>query len=235
MKTLRLKLFQETACYKKPLAFKVGETYPLPPYSTVKGWAHALLDADRFIPMRVSVQGRYETKLVDYQTHYLFKKRDVAEFPLVLNGLGIESYNYQKINKMPLYTHLLYGVELLLHIEAEENILRELQERIERAEEHFSLGRWEDLARVDECRLTEVGELEDEKTLPMNAYVPRRSVMHKRHIPYQLNWKYDIHNGVRRWQKISVGYVLAGLSLMPGQGLVDDKGDPVVFHDQLEQ
>ena len=35
MKILKLKLFQETACYKKPFAFKVAETYPLPPYSTV--------------------------------------------------------------------------------------------------------------------------------------------------------------------------------------------------------
>lgn len=65
MKVLRLKLFQETACYKKPLAFKVGETYPLPPYATVKGWAHALLSADQLIPMRVSVQGGYEAKIMD--------------------------------------------------------------------------------------------------------------------------------------------------------------------------
>lgn len=35
MKVLKLKLFQETACYKKPFAFKVAETYPLPPYSTI--------------------------------------------------------------------------------------------------------------------------------------------------------------------------------------------------------
>lgn len=35
MKILRLKLFQESACYKKPFAFKVAETYPLPPYSTI--------------------------------------------------------------------------------------------------------------------------------------------------------------------------------------------------------
>ncbi len=61
MAVLRLKLFQETACYKKPLAFKVSETYPLPPYSTVKGMLHALVDATEFIPMRISVQGTYDT------------------------------------------------------------------------------------------------------------------------------------------------------------------------------
>lgn len=150
----------------------------------------------------------------------------------MLDGLGRETYSYQNITKMPLYTHLLYRVKLLLHIGAEEDVLKRLQERIEQAEEHYSLGRWEDLARIDEYRLTEVQELDQEINLPMNAYVPRRFVTYKRHVPYQLNWKYTIHNGVRRWEKIPVGYVLAGLSLTPGQAWVDDAGDPVIFHDQ---
>ncbi|REJ22523.1 CRISPR-associated protein Cas5, partial [Caldibacillus debilis] len=30
MKALRIKAFQETACYTKPFANKVTETYPLP-------------------------------------------------------------------------------------------------------------------------------------------------------------------------------------------------------------
>lgn len=45
MKYLKMKLFQETACYKKPFAFKVAETYPLPPYSTVIGMFHKILVA----------------------------------------------------------------------------------------------------------------------------------------------------------------------------------------------
>ena len=43
MKILKLKLYQETACYKKPFATKVAETYPLPPYSTVIGMFHKIL------------------------------------------------------------------------------------------------------------------------------------------------------------------------------------------------
>lgn len=54
MKLLRLKIFQETACYLKPFAFKVGETFPLAPFSTVKGMLHAVLDAKEYIPMNIS-------------------------------------------------------------------------------------------------------------------------------------------------------------------------------------
>lgn len=232
MKALRLKLFQETACYKKPLAFKVGETYPLPPYSTVKGFAHALLEANQFIPMRISVQGCYESKLVDYQTHYLFKKQNVDEFPLVTDGLGNQPYVYQHMTKMPLYMHLLYRVKLLLHISADVNILEELQQRIIYADEHLSLGRREDLVRVDECEITEIQELEKELMLPMNAYIPRHYLKYKSYVPYLLNWKYEIQNGVRRWEKIPVGYVPKGHSLIPGQGWKDAHEDPVIFHDQ---
>lgn len=67
MKLLRLKFFQETACYQKPFAYKVGETYPLAPFSTVKGMLHAVLDAKEYIPMNLSIQGQSETMLIDYQ------------------------------------------------------------------------------------------------------------------------------------------------------------------------
>ncbi|MEZ2661269.1 CRISPR-associated protein Cas5, partial [Aneurinibacillus aneurinilyticus] len=62
MRVLRLKLFQETACYTKPFANKVAETYPLPPYSTVKGMIHQLLQANELLPLLFSVQGSYETR-----------------------------------------------------------------------------------------------------------------------------------------------------------------------------
>ena len=69
MKILKLKLFQESACYKKPFAFKVSETYPLPPYSTVIGMFHKIIGAKsgEYYPMNISIQGDYESIFSDYQ------------------------------------------------------------------------------------------------------------------------------------------------------------------------
>ena len=53
MKALKLGLYQETVCYKKPYAFKVTETYPLPPYSTVIGFLHNVINATEYNPMRM--------------------------------------------------------------------------------------------------------------------------------------------------------------------------------------
>ncbi len=232
MKALRLKLFQETACYKKPFASKVAETYPLPPYSTVKGMIHALLRADHFIPMRLSVQGEYEAKLLDYQRHYFFKKRNVAAFPLILDGIQGESFSYDanEITTMPIYTHLLYRVDLLIHVEAEEEVLERVIHAIKTGESHYSLGRWEDLVRIDEYKLVHVDELDEEKDLRYYAYIPRHLLdIDIKHIPYELPWKYEIMNGVRKWEKVNVGYVRKGTTAPEG-ACVDEDGELVFFH-----
>lgn len=224
--TLRLELYQETACYKKPMAFKVGETYPLPPYSTVKGMLHSLIDTTSFIPMRLSVQGNYDCQLVDYQTHYFFKKKDVNEFPIVLDGTSC-NYEFTNMTKMPLYTHLLYNVFLLIHVEADEEIIQKIIAAIENGKS-LSLGRWEDLVRIENYQIVEVKE---EKIRKNNfpAFVPVTSI-HRRisYIPYHLNWKYEIKNGVRTWEKIKTGYVQKGQHFM--EGPVDEKGDAIFYH-----
>ena len=234
MKALRLKLFQETACYKKPFASKVAETYPLPPYSTVKGMIHALLDANQFIPMRLSVQGTYEAKLLDYQRYYFFKKKELSSFPLVLDGLARVEFSYDKneITTMPMYTHLLHNVHLLIHVEAEQRTLEQLIHAIEHSTTHYSLGRWEDLVRIDEYKLVEVQELEEgrEETLQRDAYVPAQLLDREiKSIPYQLNWKYEIVNGIRQWEKINVGYVQRGIEAPEGVW-IDEDGELVFYH-----
>ena len=236
MEVLRLKLFQETACYKKPFAFKVGETYPLPPYSTVKGMLHAILEAKEFIPMRISIQGTYDTMMVDYQTFYFFKKSNIKEFPLVLDGL-IEKPDIdpKNLSTMPIYSHMLYHVDLIIHVGAEEKILDEIIKRIEEQDQHISLGRWEDLVRIDEYKRVHLEPLKDreEVELKKDAYIPVLIMPSNfNYVPYRLNWKYEIKNNVRQWEKIEVGYVNGGVSLLGKPYLVDvDEYNPVIFHD----
>jgi CRISPR-associated protein Cas5t len=229
MKALRLKLYQQTACYKKPFAFKVSETYPLPPYSTVKGMLHAVLEATSLIPMKISIQGQYDTLVTDYQTHYFFKKDKTNEFALTVDGLGME-VEVQDLTTMPIYMHMLYDVEVLIHVHAEDEVLLEIEKRINSGTTHLSMGRWEDLVRIDECELVELSECESEPFLKYNAYVPMKMIVYETHFPYKLNWTYQIINGVRVWDKIPVGYILKGESIEEYEQLkVDSYGDLVFF------
>ncbi len=232
MQVLRLEMFQETACYKKPLAFKVAETYPIPPYSTVKGMLHALVNANEFIPMSLSIQGTFDTIIVDYQTHYLFKKVDVSEFPLTMDGLE-GKHSFSHMTKMPLYSHMLYRVKLLIHVRAEEQVIDKIIKAIEAGDTPISLGRWEDLVRIDSYQKVAIEELKDEEELRNPAFVPAWQIPEgKSFIPYRLNWKYEIKNGVRNWQKVPVGYLAAGEDMQGENIFIDEYSDLVFFHDQ---
>jgi CRISPR-associated protein Cas5t len=233
MKALRLKLFQETACYKKPHAFKVSETYPIPPFSTVKGMLHSLLEAESLIPMKLCIQGNYDTIINDYQTHYFFKTDKTNEFALTADGLSI-SRELTDITTMPIYMHMLYHVELVIFVQAEEAVLRQIKTIIESGGTSISLGRWEDLVRVDECEIMELLEPEEDIELPYNAFVPTKFIGYRQtYIPYNLNWTYRIVDGVRVWEKIRAGYVEKGVSLKADHEelYIDPDGLPVFFHD----
>jgi len=211
MQVLRLKMFQETACYTKPFALKVGETYPLPPYSTVKGMIHEVLKANELIPFRLSIQGDYETRVVDYKKSYFIKDRKSKEFPIILDGLSGIDYSYTSMTAMPLYMHLLYNVQLVIHIAAEDEILQKIYKAFYSYDGHISLGRHEDLVRMDEIRFIELITV-DESDLAHSMYIPKKIIAEDdlTGIPYRLNWTYTIKKGVRDWVKIPTLYVAQG-------------------------
>lgn len=226
MKVLKLKLFQETACYKKPFAMKIAETYPLPPYSTVNGLLHKLLDADHLIPFEISIQGNYESIINNYQTTYFYKK--------------------DKITTMPMNGHMLLGVNLIIHVLGSEEVLEQLYEALSNLSEFISLGRKEDLARIDEVSFVEVKEFEivndleepeegaiESYTLKYPIYIPREQLEDEdiSGINYRLCCSYETMGNKRKWYKIDALYVEKGNSLRVGRIFIDNskEGDLVCF------
>ncbi|KYD19349.1 MAG: type I-B CRISPR-associated protein Cas5 [Caldibacillus debilis] len=239
MKALRIKAFQETACYTKPFANKVTETYPLPPYSTVKGMIHALLNADRLVPFSLSVQGDYESMIIDYRKTY-FVKRKEFNMPIILDGLAIEVPEFTNMTSMPLYTHMLYNVTLVFHLKAEEEILRKIYDAFRHMPNHLSLGRQEDLLRIDEVKITGVEELDlmEGKELTHSMYIPSKLIQEderRRGIPYLLNWTYEVKKGLREWSRIPVSYVSKKERIdddfLLGPAFIDDEGYVIAWND----
>ena len=139
LKILKMKLFQETACYKKPFAFKVAETYPLPPYSTVIGMFHKIIGAKpgEYYPMNISIQGDYESIFSNYQNLRMFKRKG-------------------KVTQMPRNVHQLLNVNLIIHMQAEDETVEKIYNNVISGKESFTLGRNEDLVRVDEIKISAV-------------------------------------------------------------------------------
>jgi len=173
MKSIRLKLKQNLVNYKLPTSFQLKETYPLPPYSTVIGMVHNTCNYTEYKPMKISVQGKYHSKVNDLATRYEFK-----------NGMTFDASRHQikvgeyGISRGVSNVELLSDVELVIHIVPEdENLVEEIFNAFKTPHEYISLGRREDLVVVDEVKIVEISEeiIEDENLRidkDYRAYVP---------------------------------------------------------------
>ena len=229
MKSIRLKLKQNLVNYKLPTSFQLKETYPLPPYSTVIGMVHNTCNYTEYKPMKISVQGKYHSKVNDLATRYEFK-----------NGMTFDASRHQikvgeyGISRGVSNVELLSDVELVIHIVPEdENLVEEIFNAFKTPREYISLGRREDLVVVDEVKIVEISEeiIEDENLRidrDYRAYVPVEiiddekiyvegsidTIQHKGTM-YNLTKDYiSVNYGdakspkfFRKWNKIKVHYV----------------------------
>ena len=215
MKILKLKLFQETACYKKPFAYKVAETYPLPPYSTVIGMFHKILQAKsgEYFPMNVSIQGEYESIFSNYQTLRMYKGKD-------------------KVTSMPRNVHQLLNVNLIIHVQAEDEIINKVYKNIVNGKETFTLGRNEDLVRIDDVKFINNIEKVEELEIEQSAYIPEWLGKGVNGINYRLNTTYKIEDEIRVWDKVNVKYVEKHTNQNIYETIKDEDGDNIYFYNK---
>lgn len=173
MKAIRLKIFQNLVNYKLPASFQLKETYPLPPYSTIIGMVHNACEFTEYVPMKVSVQGKYHSKVNDLMTRYEFKPGmsfDKSRHQLNVDGFGI--------GRGVSTVELLSEVELLIHIVPEnQELVEKICEKLTYPHEYLSLGRREDLVIFGELpKIVEIEETELEEDLSIknsySAYIP---------------------------------------------------------------
>jgi len=216
MKILKMKLFQESACYKKPFAFKVAETYPLPPYSTVIGMFHKILQAKpgEYFPMNISIQGNYESLFNNYQTLRMFKGKD-------------------EVTSMPRNVHQLLNVELIIHVKAQDDVIDKIYENIITGKETFTLGRTEYIVRIYGINFVEkVEKIERAYIDRYSSYIPLWAAEGVCGINYRLNSTYEIKNDLRKWKKVDVKYVEKHTEDTVEDLLQDEDGDYIFFYEK---
>lgn len=172
-RAVRLKLYQNMVNYKKPTSFQLKETYPLPPYSTVIGMVHSLCDYKEYKDMEISIQGKYYSKVNDLYTRYEFK-----------NGMKYDSTRHQiqageyGVSRGISTAELLVDVELLIHLIPEnQNLIEEIENAFLYPREYPSLGRREDIVRIDEVKVVDIFKEESIKKSirareDYSAYIP---------------------------------------------------------------
>ena len=249
MKAIRVKLWQDMVNYKKPTSFQLKETYPLPPYSTVIGMIHSLCGFEEYKEMKISIQGKYFSKVNDLYTRYEFKsgmKYEASRHQLEVDGYGIS----RGISTV----ELLVDVNLIIHIIPEDqNLLEHIKNSFLCPAEYPSLGRREDLAVIEEVKEVEVIEKELSEDIGLlnknwTAYIPleyienetvviegRNEVINKG-TRYKLAKNYELINYgtktvpkiFRKWKKVNVLFS-SGVSAVEDEIVTLDTDNNLIF------
>lgn len=233
-KAIKLKLYQDLVNYKTPTSYQLRESYPLPPYSTVIGMVHKACGFDCYVPMSVSIQGGYFSKVNNFQKLYYFHPSN--KFDATRHQLHVESSKLDRkigISHGPAIIELLVDVHLTIHIKPlQEGRFDEIMEKLSDPVEYISLGRREDLAYVEEIKSVDLieKEFDADTVIPANCYIPmefRETGMITGTI-YDLNVTYkEDKNHFRDWHKQRVFYSPQNTTLIHAGELVicDSEGD----------
>lgn len=148
---LKIKLFQETACYRNPVTMEVIESYPLPPPSTISGLFTNII-AEDIRKIDLSIQGSFDGLMRDYQLYIKWGK--VRPYPIVVN--------------------MLFNTHLCLHIKADEGILKKLGDAFKQPPYYFHLGRSEDLIKIEKVTLVDIkNEKADGQLIDTPVYIKK--------------------------------------------------------------
>lgn len=236
MKAIRIIAYQNMVSYRKPTSFILKESFPLPPYSTVIGMVHAACGFTQYEEMDVSIQGKHHTSSTEIYTKYEFGKATKYEAGRHNIKLEAEGGSLGMIRGMG-NIELLVDVELLLYIRPHNpESLEYIASKLRKPDIYLSLGRHEDLLRIDSVEVVDltVNKLEKTTFLPYDSYVP---VDYEHSLPpksfqatgsiFNLTKEFyiDSRTGMRKWKApVMARYAVRNSRLK--QGLV-------VTHDYL--
>ena len=165
--------------------------------------------------MNISIQGNYESIFSNYQTLRMFKE----------NG---------KVTSMPRNVHQLLNVNLVIHVKAEDTIIEKIYNSVVNGNETITLGRNEDLVRIEEIKYIENIFKSNGEIINYNVYVPKYICDQEdlTGINYRLNTKYVIENQLRKWESVDVTYIERHTNNIITDMEIerDDEGDFMFFY-----
>lgn len=227
MRLLKLKAYQLLANYRKPMSYNFWDTYPLPPFSAVKGWFHRVVDATDYIPISICIQGNPSSIVYDLQTLIKFDRLRSEKAQTVIDGFN------KALSKSPTFIANIFDIDLNIYLLSDNVYMRKFMENI--FEKEFPhLGRYEDIIRIDSVNLIDVKEKEfsmfvDEHKIDYGIYLKRETAnkLNIEGINYRMNFKYDIIDGLRYFSKVDIIYTDNAI-INTGKFLFDSEDERII-------
>lgn len=212
MKIIKIITYQPVAHFRKPTAFIIKESFPMPPYSTVIGAIHAMCGFKSYVDMDISIQGKSESNIFDFASNYIFKPNTSFSE----NRHQLEYLDGNKkcgVNVGPVKFEEIINLELVIHIYVkDENMYESVLNGLKNPKIYPSLGRAEDLLIVKEISEEKliVGDKQVVKN-KFNIYIPNQEQINEDGTVFRLNKKYILVKNRRKWEEtINVLYINEG-------------------------
>ena len=233
MKALKLKLYQNLCNYRKEGSFGYIQTYPLPTPSMIRGMVHNILDADEYLPLQISIQGKSDGVITSIQKVYKFDREP--------NSRPDNPYRILVGNSEKTATHGIYFIDLqvnmrcTIHIYFENNNEYLLRKCYDKAlEKLIILGRNEDFALIEDIKISDLqyftGSRDARTKMPI--FLPENAMIEKSGTTYRLPFFYentDSFKDNRIFHFIEVSFVGDNISLKKDLIYKDTDDDIVCF------
>ena len=186
-RVLRIKIHQPDAHYRVPFSYQRRFTYPIPPYSTVKGLICNLMGVkdesdESFIKIRdglsLAIYGRYESLTKEYiWFRNLSKDSHISKFHSVNNRI-LDNVPQHPGGQMPVTIDVLHNVNLIIYIyHPDEDFLNRIKESFEYPSNRLSvihLGRSEDWLVFQEIKWPVILRKEYAMSIRYFTWIPDR-------------------------------------------------------------
>ncbi len=154
-KIIKLEIFQEKVSFRIPYSFEFIETYPLPPFSSILGLIHNVLNLKETIwNINLSISGEYESIVRETVVYKKISKNDSKNYPIFVSSLlNLKSIIYIKL--------------------PDKNLNYELIKALKNPPYFLYLGRYEDL--INSINIQEIEEnIENINIIKLkyNHYIP---------------------------------------------------------------
>ncbi len=160
MIALKLSLYQNMVNFRRENSFGHVQSYPLPTPSMVRGMSHELLELTEYYPLKISIQGDFDTIGVNVQKVIKFD-RDPKARPTNPYSVIVGESKKTATHSIA-FVDALVNCNLVLHIAFDdEELTKKLYKKV--LTKTVVLGRNEDIARVDfeNTKLTDIKKNED--------------------------------------------------------------------------
>lgn len=192
---LKIKIHQPDAHYRVPFSYQRRFTYPIPPYSTVKGLICNLMgirdSSDNRLKkikdgLSLAIYGRYESIVKEYiWFRNLGRESHIGRFNAVTNRI-IDNIPQHPGGQMPVIIDVLHNVNLIIYISHPEiSFLEEIKDVFENPSARTStiyLGRSEDWLVLEdieypiELKQASIGSIKYFTWIPLGRFADKNFI-----------------------------------------------------------